>query len=214
MVNCSIQCWSDVAAIICSTVLWFLVFLVYLLECVSGIGSDYRGTKSKTKTGKTCQSWESKFPHRPKYVHTFLCCVTWYALCVYVMLFVHVCCSITPQTHPLADLESNLCRNPDGDSGGPWCYTTDPSTRWEHCDVADCTGEAHSWHSYLYLLWLTHGLISLVFTPNRGVYSLQWWGLQRKNLHHWKWLHLPTLGLAETPQPWIHSQRVRCHSEW
>ncbi|XP_028996559.1 plasminogen isoform X2 [Betta splendens] len=87
---------------------------LYLLECVNGIGSDYRGTKNETKTGKTCQSWNSVFPHRP---------------------------NITPQTHPLADLESNFCRNPDGDGGGPWCYTTDANTRWEHCGVADCTEE-------------------------------------------------------------------------
>ncbi|KAM7368395.1 hypothetical protein PAMP_014617 [Pampus punctatissimus] len=44
-------------------------------------------------------------------------------------------------SHPRADLESNFCRNPDGDSKGPWCYTMDPSTRWEHCDVPNCTDE-------------------------------------------------------------------------
>jgi len=87
---------------------------LYLLECVNGIGTDYRGTKARTKSGKTCQKWEAKQPHRP---------------------------NITPQSHPRADLESNFCRNPDGDSGGPWCYTTDASTRWEHCDVPSCTEE-------------------------------------------------------------------------
>ncbi|XP_060947279.1 plasminogen [Limanda limanda] len=86
----------------------------YLLECVNGLGTDYRGTKSRSKSGKTCQRWEGKFPHVP---------------------------NMTPTTHPLADLDSNFCRNPDGDSGGPWCYTTDGSTRWEHCNVASCTEE-------------------------------------------------------------------------
>ncbi|KAM3603515.1 uncharacterized protein V6R79_023870 [Siganus canaliculatus] len=84
----------------------------YLLECINGIGTDYRGTKSKTKTGKACQRWAAKYPHRPNY---------------------------TPEEHPRADLESNFCRNPDSDTGGPWCYTTDPNTRWEHCNVASCT---------------------------------------------------------------------------
>lgn len=51
-----------------------------------------------------------------------------------------LCCSMTPLTHPRADLESNFCRNPDSDSGGPWCYTTDPNTRWESCSVPSCTG--------------------------------------------------------------------------
>lgn len=50
-------------------------------------------------------------------------------------------CSMTPVTHPRADLESNFCRNPDGDNGGPWCYTTDANTRWEHCSVPSCTGK-------------------------------------------------------------------------
>ncbi|XP_038844093.1 plasminogen-like [Salvelinus namaycush] len=85
---------------------------VYLMECVNGIGMDYRGTKSKTKSGKTCQRWASKYPHNP---------------------------NMTPSTHPNADLESNFCRNPDGDSKGPWCYTKDPETRWETCNVQDCS---------------------------------------------------------------------------
>nr|XP_055041449.1 plasminogen [Misgurnus anguillicaudatus] len=87
---------------------------VYLVECVSGIGTDYRGTKTRTKTGKLCQRWESLFPHKP---------------------------NITPKTHPKADLEFNFCRNPDGDLGGPWCYTTDLDKRWENCDIQDCTEE-------------------------------------------------------------------------
>ncbi|XP_033977198.1 plasminogen-like [Trematomus bernacchii] len=89
-----------------------LICTVYLQECVNGIGTDYRGTKSQSKTGKICQRWDAKYPHR----HNF-----------------------TPSEHPRADLESNFCRNPEGHSGGPWCYTTDSNTRWESCDVASCT---------------------------------------------------------------------------
>ncbi|XP_056283620.1 plasminogen isoform X2 [Pseudoliparis swirei] len=86
----------------------------YLLECVNGLGTDYRGTKTKTKTRTTCQRWAAKYPHRPNF---------------------------TPADHPRADLESNFCRNPDADKGGPWCYTTDSNTRWEHCNVTSCTEE-------------------------------------------------------------------------
>ena len=32
----------------------------------------------------------------------------------------------------------NYCRNPDGESQGPWCYTTDPKSRWEYCHVPMC----------------------------------------------------------------------------
>uniref|UniRef100_A0A3Q2VMX2 Kringle domain-containing protein n=1 Tax=Haplochromis burtoni TaxID=8153 RepID=A0A3Q2VMX2_HAPBU len=40
----------------------------YLLECANGIGTDYRGTKSRTKSEQVCQRWDASYPHRPKYV--------------------------------------------------------------------------------------------------------------------------------------------------
>ena len=33
---------------------------------------------------------------------------------------------------------SNFCRNPDDDSGGPWCNKVDGG--WEYCDISICTG--------------------------------------------------------------------------
>ncbi|XP_042073908.1 plasminogen-like, partial [Haplochromis burtoni] len=98
----------------------------HLLECVNGIGRDYRGTKSRTNSGKICQRWDSSYPHRPKFM---------------------------PQSHPQADLESNFCRNPDGDSNGPWCYTTDPNTRWEHCNVPSCFGKIHTCYCVCFVLF-------------------------------------------------------------
>ncbi|XP_028652793.1 plasminogen [Erpetoichthys calabaricus] len=87
---------------------------LYLQECKTNNGFDYRGTMSKTASGKTCQPWASTTPHKP---------------------------NITPATHPKADLVSNYCRNPDNDPNSPWCYTTDPATRWEHCSIPDCNEE-------------------------------------------------------------------------
>ena len=44
-----------------------------------------------------------------------------------------------PHEHSNTEVgEHNLCRNPDGDPGGVWCYTTDPDKRWEHCSVPIC----------------------------------------------------------------------------
>ena len=44
-----------------------------------------------------------------------------------------------PHGHDNADVgEHNHCRNPDGDLGGVWCFTTDPDKNWEHCSVPIC----------------------------------------------------------------------------
>ncbi|XP_066271663.1 plasminogen-like [Branchiostoma lanceolatum] len=76
-------------------------------DCQVGDGAAYRGTVSVTRTGKTCQRWDSQTPHEH---------------------------SATPAKYPSSGLDHSYCRNPDGEFG-VWCYTTDPSTRWEYCDV-------------------------------------------------------------------------------
>ncbi|KAJ8308117.1 hypothetical protein KUTeg_012991 [Tegillarca granosa] len=40
-------------------------------------------------------------------------------------------------THHRLDTEDNYCRN-IGDKDRPWCYTTDPATKWEYCDIPQC----------------------------------------------------------------------------
>ncbi|XP_013004333.2 plasminogen [Cavia porcellus] len=87
---------------------------VYLLECKTGNGKNYRGTASKTKSGVTCQKWDATFPHKPNYF---------------------------PDKHPGEGLEENYCRNPDNDQQGPWCYTTDPNKRFDYCDIPECEVE-------------------------------------------------------------------------
>jgi len=49
--------------------------------------------------------------------------------------------SQTPHAHQWCQEYKNYCRNPDGDSGGAWCYTTDPDVPWEYCSVPDCADE-------------------------------------------------------------------------
>ena len=48
--------------------------------------------------------------------------------------------SVDPTRMPEGNFEDakNYCRNPGGSPEGPWCYTTDPSSRWEYCDVPLC----------------------------------------------------------------------------
>ncbi|XP_066294734.1 neurotrypsin-like [Branchiostoma lanceolatum] len=72
--------------------------------------ASYRGTVNVTETGKTCQRWDSQTPHRH---------------------------DRTPANYPTSGLEQNFCRNPD-DKSGVWCFTMDPNTSWELCDVQVC----------------------------------------------------------------------------
>ncbi|XP_022416434.1 plasminogen isoform X3 [Delphinapterus leucas] len=39
---------------------------MYLSECKTGTGKNYRGTMAKTKSGVTCQKWSDNSPHTPK----------------------------------------------------------------------------------------------------------------------------------------------------
>jgi len=78
------------------------------------------GTVNVTMSGKQCQAWSANTPHKPSEGYT-------------------------DDTFPDVSREaaSNYCRNPDESfSDGVWCYTMDPDTRWELCDVQLC-GKSH-----------------------------------------------------------------------
>lgn len=79
--------------------------------CVRGRGRFYQGRVNTTKSGIPCQPWDAQEPHshnRPP--------------------------NVFPEIHD-AD---NYCRNAGGEEPSPWCYTTDPRRRWEHCDIPQC----------------------------------------------------------------------------
>ena len=75
-------------------------------EQFTGDGADYRGCQTKTRSGETCQRWDSQSPHT------------------------HI---TTIANYPSSGLTENFCRNPDGKSG-IWCYTRISTLRWEYCD--------------------------------------------------------------------------------
>nr|KAF6420804.1 macrophage stimulating 1 [Molossus molossus] len=88
----------------------------YVRTCIMDNGVKYRGTKALTMDGLTCQRWSHRLPNDHKY---------------------------TP-THQNG-LEENFCRNPDGDSRGPWCYTTDPNVRFQSCGIKSCREASCIW---------------------------------------------------------------------
>ncbi|XP_069694454.1 tyrosine-protein kinase transmembrane receptor Ror2 [Periplaneta americana] len=80
-------------------------------DCVKGRGRFYQGTVNKTKSGLPCQQWDSQEPHshyRP------------------------------PEVFPEIQNAENYCRNAGGEEPSPWCYTMDPTVRWQRCDIPIC----------------------------------------------------------------------------
>jgi len=90
------------------------------LDCLEGSGSNYIGTHSTTRSGRTCQRWDSNTPHKPNAP------------------------SKKASNYPDASIAdaANYCRNTDGEPS-PWCYTTDKRKRWEFCDVPTCTDHGY-----------------------------------------------------------------------
>ena len=84
----------------------------FLDNCFFGRGRGYSGNISTTKSNKTCQRWSEQAPHQ----------------------------FILPSSqYPELAGDHNYCRNPGSRApDGPWCFTTDPDTRWEYCDVPQC----------------------------------------------------------------------------
>ena len=65
---------------------------------------------SKTVSGRTCQHWNSNFPHEPN----------------------------DKMRSRLGFTEHNFCAVADEMDERPFCYTTDPTKRWEYCDCKPC----------------------------------------------------------------------------
>ncbi|CAL8330351.1 unnamed protein product, partial [Boreogadus saida] len=77
--------------------------------CMTCNGEDYRGRVDQTESGRECQRWDSQRPHR----HPF-------------------------QGRTDKDYyKDSYCRNPDHRLR-PWCYTMDPKTPWEYCNISVC----------------------------------------------------------------------------
>lgn len=81
-------------------------------DCIKGNGRYYQGTVNVTKSGKVCQRWDAKKPH----------------------VF-----NPPPNVFPEMLNAENYCRNAGGEVNVPWCYTMDPDTRWQACDIPVCS---------------------------------------------------------------------------
>ena len=97
-------------------------------DCQNADGDEIIGIAAYTESGRMCQAWIANEPHPHPYHDN--------------------------STYPEKSVRAagNKCRNPAIGwwSGRVWCYTTDPSVKWEHCDVPFCSSEC----TYLVVLRL------------------------------------------------------------
>ncbi len=89
------------------------------------MGQTYRGKVDNTRNGLGCQRWDSQFPHVHRHNEDFMF-----------------------PDNSTSDAE-NYCRNPNDEPFGPWCYTLDPDTVWDYCDIDDCSGKSQNYTGIL-----------------------------------------------------------------
>ncbi|XP_067649020.1 uncharacterized protein [Haliotis asinina] len=82
----------------------------------------YTGNQSTTISGKICQRWDSQKPHTHRFKNDAQFTIPGLDI---------------PQT---ITGSANFCRDPSH-AGFLWCYTTDPGSRWEKCDVPKCSSQ-------------------------------------------------------------------------
>ncbi|RXN24706.1 hepatocyte growth factor-like protein [Labeo rohita] len=101
------------------------------VECMTCNGESYRGPMDHTESGRECQRWDLEEPHKhlfhPKRYETH-------------QKVQRDNISQTDFRYPDKGLKDNYCRNPDGRQR-PWCFTTDPSTPWEYCNIKQCDSD-------------------------------------------------------------------------
>lgn len=83
---------------------------------VDSIGLGYRGCQTRTRSGRTCQPWDSHSPHVPGW-------------------------AANEHAEKHNSRTSNYCRNVEGGGSTIWCYTSDPAVRWEYCDPLPKTSQ-------------------------------------------------------------------------
>nr|XP_048707150.1 tyrosine-protein kinase transmembrane receptor ROR2 isoform X2 [Caretta caretta] len=94
-------------------------------QCYNGSGADYRGTISVTKSGHSCQHWNSQHPHNH---------------------------DLTSTQFPELGGGHAYCRNPGSQMDGPWCFTQNKNVRMELCEVPSCSPRDNSKMGILYIL--------------------------------------------------------------
>ncbi|ENN71741.1 hypothetical protein YQE_11587, partial [Dendroctonus ponderosae] len=80
-------------------------------DCIKGNGRYYQGKVNISKEGIPCQRWDSQSPQ----AH-----------------------NSPPDVFMELKNAENYCRNAGGEEKRPWCFTTNPGIRWQHCEIPRC----------------------------------------------------------------------------
>ncbi|XP_065226532.1 uncharacterized protein LOC135849836 [Planococcus citri] len=84
---------------------------------VTGLGSDYVGDLSTTRTNRTCENWSLHSATITQKLQN----------------------NSIANNKTIVNLQKNYCRNPNNGSFGPWCYTTDKNMPIDLCYIRDCS---------------------------------------------------------------------------
>lgn len=137
-----------------------IFYLIISLDCIiTGPGAEYGGTRSFGTSKRKCKSWNRKYKLGNAKVRkkgaSFMAhngrqsenvCQTVIKI---NSLFFHYLLitfqSIKFHNKHFSDgsraKARNFCRNPDDDTGGPWCYVEEKSyelVEKEYCDIPSC----------------------------------------------------------------------------
>ena len=91
-------------------------FLLLANECYT-LSGFYKGRRTCTRLGRTCQRWDSQSPTS------------------------HIYTSASHFPDATVSAAGKYCRDPQGGMGKPWCYIASPATSgdWDYCDVPHCS---------------------------------------------------------------------------
>jgi len=112
------------------------------------LGESYRGDVAVMTTGQVCQRWDVDEPNS------------------------RVGSAYLPQ-YPDAGLDENYCRNPDGSSGGPWCFNSEGTNPvFGSCTVPVCVAEDSDQgdnHDYSHAAAMQVSFIVFLFGVNMNI---------------------------------------------
>lgn len=128
-------------------IFFFFLFYLFKAEVFSSVNRHTEVSVAQLVVISWIYRWNDRIP---------------WAYAYSLFLYLSNTLSFLPRRHKQKDLRGNLCRNPDNSTTGPWCFTKNPSIRYQNCNIPQCSqGKL----PFTYLNSLNNSLLS---------YSLIW----------------------------------------